>query len=162
MAEMEGMRRKDKEIADRAEQLRILDDARVLRLGLIEGDRPYVVPMNFGRDGDDLWLHAAATGLKLECIRRHPQVCVEVDHLVRMVVGESACGHWTSHYESVIGHGSAEIVTEKAQKVHGLQTIMRKYSGRADWEFEEEQVAKTTVIRVRLESLTGKRSPARS
>jgi nitroimidazol reductase NimA-like FMN-containing flavoprotein (pyridoxamine 5'-phosphate oxidase superfamily) len=163
MAELPTMRRQDKLITDRAAQLRILDDAKVVRVGLIDGDRPYVVPMNFGRDGDDLWLHAAgAGGLKLECIRRHPQVCVEADHFVRLVTGESACGHWTSHYLSVIGFGTAEIVEDAALKVHGLTAIMRKYSGRPDWEFEDAQVAKTAVIRIRLESLTGKQSPAQA
>ena len=162
MAESPTMRRQDKLIADRTEQLRILDDAKVLHVGLIDGDRPYVVPMNFGRDGDDLWLHATvAGGLKLECIRSHPQVCVEADHFIRMVTDESACGRWTSHYLSVIGFGSAEIVEDAALKIHGLKVIMRKYSGREDWEFDEAQVAKTAIIRIRLESLTGKRSPAK-
>ena len=70
MAESPTMRRQDKLITDRRRTATILDDAKVLRVGLIDGDRPYVVPMNFGRDGDDLWLHAtAASGLKLDCIR---------------------------------------------------------------------------------------------
>ena len=161
MAESPTMRRQDKLITDHAEQLRILDDAKVLRVGLIDGDRPYVVPMNFGREGDDLWLHAtSACGLKLECIRKQPKVCVEADHFIRMVVGQSACGHWTSHYLSVIGFGTAEIVEELALKIQGLTAIMHKYSGRDDWEFADAQVAKTAVIRIHLESLTGKRSPA--
>ena len=160
MAESPTMRRQDKLITDRTAQFRILDDAKVVRVGLIDGDRPYVVPMNFGRDGDDLWLHAtAASGLKLECIRSNPHVCVEADHFIRMVIGESACGHWTSHYLSVIGFGTAEIVEDPALKIQGLTAIMRKYSGRSDWEFEDAQVAKTAVIRIRLESLTGKQSP---
>jgi uncharacterized protein len=161
MSESPTMRRQDKLITDHAEQLKILDDAKVLRVGLIDGDRPYVVPMNFGRDGDDLWLHAtSASGLKLDCIRAHPQVCIEADHLIRVTVGKSACGHWTSHYLSVIGFGTAEIVEDPALKIQGLTAIMRKYSGRSDWTFEEAQIPKTAVIRVRLESLTGKRSPA--
>ena len=160
MSESPTMRRQDKLITDRTEQLRILDDAKVLRVGLIDGDRPYVVPMNFGRDGDDLWLHAtSASGLKLDCIKAHPQVCIEADHLIRMVIGPSACGHWTSHYLSVIGFGTAEIVEDYALKIQGLTAIMRKYSGREDWDFEEAQLSKTAVIRIRLESLTGKRSP---
>jgi nitroimidazol reductase NimA-like FMN-containing flavoprotein (pyridoxamine 5'-phosphate oxidase superfamily) len=161
MAESPTMRRQDKLITDRAEQLRILDDAKVLRVGLIDGDRPYVVPMNFGREDDDLWLHAtSASGLKLECIRKQPKVCVEADHFIRMVMGQSACGHWTSYYLSVIGFGTAEIVEDLALKIQGLTAIMCKYSGRDDWEFEDAQVAKTAVIRIHLESLTGKRSPA--
>lgn len=155
------MRRQDRLITDRAESLAILDEAFVLRLGLVDGSQPYVVPMNFGRDGDDLWLHAAAAGgRKLDCIRRHPQVCVEADELVEVTRGPDPCKHWSSHYRSVIGFGTAEIVEDRERKVHGLRTLMRKYSGRSDWEFEAGDVDQTAIIHVHLESLTGKRSPA--
>ena len=55
-----GMRRGDKEIVDREELHRILDEAMVMRLGMLDGERPYVVPLNFAREGEELWLHAAA------------------------------------------------------------------------------------------------------
>ena len=47
-----GMRRADKEIVDREELHRILDEAMVMRLGMLDGERPYVVPLNFAREGD--------------------------------------------------------------------------------------------------------------
>ena len=67
-----GMRRADKEIVDRDELHRILDEAMVMRLGVLDGGRPYVVPLNFAREGDDLWFHAAKTGRKLDCLRAAP------------------------------------------------------------------------------------------
>ena len=76
--------------------------------------------------------------------------------------GPAACGDWTSHYESVIGFGSAEIVTDDESRQRGLQAIMGKYSGRRDWQFAPETFAKTVIVRVRLDSLTGKRSPAKT
>jgi len=151
------MRRGDKEIADRAELDRIIDQASVLRLGLIDGSRPYVVPLNFGRDGDELWMHSFPGGLKLECIRRNPSVCVEIDHFVSIITGANACGGWSARYDSVIGFGTAEIVEDEAEKERGLRVIMGKYSGRDDWEFS--MLKTTAVIRVRLDSLTGKHSP---
>jgi nitroimidazol reductase NimA-like FMN-containing flavoprotein (pyridoxamine 5'-phosphate oxidase superfamily) len=155
-----SMRRGDKEIIDRAEIERIVDTAQVLHLGLIDGARPYVVPLNFARDGDDLWMHSYPGGLKLECIRRNPSVCVEVDHFGGIITGSSACGTWTSRYDSVIGFGTAEIVADEAEKDRGLRIIMRKYSGRDDWEFS--MLERTAVIRVRLESLSGKHSPKKA
>ena len=79
-----------------------------------------------------------------------------------MTRGPGACGAWTSHYESVIGFGVAEVVTDDETRLRGLQAIMGKYSGRRDWEFAAETMAKTVVVRVRLDSLTGKRSPAQA
>ena len=155
-----GMRRGDKEIVDREELHRILDEAMVIRLGMLDGERPYVVPLNFAREGDDLWFHAATSGRKLDCLRAAPAVCVEADRFLRLHTGPSACDDWTSHYESVIGFGTAEIVEDAATKLRGLRAIMRKYSGRDDWDFSGASVKGTAVVRIRLDSLTGKRSPA--
>ena len=156
-----GMRRSDKEIVDREELHRILDEALVVRLGMLDGDRPYVVPLNFAREGDDLWFHSATAGRKLDCLLAAPAVCVEADRLIKLQTGPSACDDWTSHYESVIGFGTAEIVEDEAAKRHGLRAIMSKYSGHGDWELSGSSVESTAVVRVRLEALTGKRSPVR-
>ncbi|MEI6451206.1 MAG: pyridoxamine 5'-phosphate oxidase family protein [Actinomycetes bacterium] len=155
-----GMRRGDKEIVDREELHRILDEAMVMRLGMLDGERPYVVPLNFAREGDELWFHAATAGHKLDCLRAAPAVCVEADRFLRLHTGPSACGDWTSHYESVIGFGTAEIVEDTATKRRGLRAIMRKYSERDDWEFTDASVEGIAVVRIRLDALTGKRSPA--
>ena len=154
------MRRTKKEIGDRAEVLRILDQAEVMRLGMVDDGCPYVVPLNFARDGDDVWFHAALTGRKLDCLRAVPAVCVEVDEFLGMNKGPRACVDWSTDYVSVIGFGTAEIVEDPAQKIRGLRALMHKYSGRDDWEFDDDTVARTAVVRIRLESLSGKRSPA--
>jgi hypothetical protein len=154
------MRSGKKEIVDREELHRILDEAMVMRLGMIDGERPYVVPLNFVREGEELWFHAAKAGHKLDCLRAAPIVCVEVDNFIRLRTGPRACDDWSSDYESVIGFGTAEIVETAAEKLRGLRALMRKYSGRDNWEFPDASVRGTAVVRIRLESLTGKRSPA--
>ena len=160
MTEAAKMRRDDKAITDTSELHRILDDAPVLHLGLVDAGRPYVVPLNFARDGEALYVHCAAEGRKLRCLRDQPAVCVEVAHLLRVTKGPTACGDWTSHYESVIGFGTAEVLAGDDERRHGLQRIMAKYSGRGDWDFAPATLAKTTVVRIALTALSGKRSPA--
>jgi uncharacterized protein len=154
------LRRHDKEITDPSELHRILDEALVLHLAMVDDGRPYMVALNFAREGDELWLHCAAEGRKLSCLRAEPAVCVAVERLIEVTSGPSACGDWTSHYESVIGFGAAEVVADESARLQGLQAIMAKYSGKRDWQFKAETLAKTVVVRVRLDSLTGKRSPA--
>ncbi len=160
MTEAAKMRRADKEITDPDELHRILDEALVLHLGMVDDGRPYVVPLNFAREGDELWLHCASEGRKLDCLRRQPSVCVEVERLIQITSGPTACGNWTSHFESVIGFGTATVLSDDEHKVHAMQTIMGKYSGKQDWEFSPETLAKIVIVRVNLESLTGKRAPA--
>ena len=70
------MRRKDREVTDLGAIGRIIGDCKVLRLGMVDGRRPYVVPMNFGfdlRDGVlELYCHSALEGRKIEILRRNP------------------------------------------------------------------------------------------
>lgn len=42
------MRHKEKEISDPSEMNAIIRKATICRLGMVNGDKPYVVPMNFG------------------------------------------------------------------------------------------------------------------
>jgi len=160
VSEAAKMRRADKEITDADELHRILDGALVLHLGMVDDGGPYVVPLNFAREGDALWLHCAAEGRKLRCLRDNPSVCIEVERLIQITSGPTACGAWTSHYESVIGFGTARVLSDDEHKLHAMQTIMGKYSGKQDWQFSPETMAKIVIIHVTLESLTGKRAPA--
>jgi nitroimidazol reductase NimA-like FMN-containing flavoprotein (pyridoxamine 5'-phosphate oxidase superfamily) len=160
MSESASLRRQDKAIVAASELWRILDEAAVLHLGMVDEGRPYVIPVNFAREDDLVWIHCATAGRVIECLRRQPSVCVEVDRFLGIVEGpqDDACA-WTARYESVIGFGAAEIVARQEDRVHGMQMIMKKYSGHDGWTFAEEKLAKVAVLRVRLESLTGKHSP---
>ena len=89
------MRRKDREITD-PEQIRaILGRARVLHLGLYDGEYPYVVPMHYGFTFEDgkltLYTHCAKEGRKLELLRRDARVFVEIDTDEALPPGETAC-----------------------------------------------------------------------
>jgi hypothetical protein len=52
------------------------------------------------------------------------------------------------------------VVDDERARSQALQTIMAKYSGRADWEFAAATMARTVVVRLRLDTLTGKHAPA--
>ncbi len=78
-----GMTRREREVTDINEIKNILDTAKVLHLGLVDGDEPYVVPMNYGYtlEGEKLtvYLHGARRGRKLDLIRANPKVFFELD-----------------------------------------------------------------------------------
>ncbi|WP_317063690.1 pyridoxamine 5'-phosphate oxidase family protein [Methanoculleus caldifontis] len=98
------MRRKDKEITDPALLSAVLREAFVCRLGLVDGDRPYVVPMNFAHSGGCLYLHSAGEGRKIEILGRNNRVCFEAETGVELVRAEKACD-FGARYLSVIGAG---------------------------------------------------------
>ena len=115
------MRRAEKEITDQAEIHDILREARLLRLAMIDGERPYMVPMLYGFDGDHLYLHSAREGRKVDVLTCNPEVCFECEVGVRLSPTENIC-RWGVDYQSVIGYGRAVILTDGVEKKqHGTQ-----------------------------------------
>jgi nitroimidazol reductase NimA-like FMN-containing flavoprotein (pyridoxamine 5'-phosphate oxidase superfamily) len=152
------MRRTDKEIADPGELRRILEGARVCRVAMVDGGKPYLVPLSFALDGDDLVLHSATSGRKLDVLRRSPSVCFEVEEGVETLVHELPC-ETTQRFRTVIGFGEAEIVEDAAERVRLLGLFGPRYGAPAA-PMSGERIRSAVVIRVRVRELTGKRSPA--
>lgn len=153
-----AVRRREKEIEDPAELGRILARARVCRVAMCDGDRPYLVPLSFALDGGDLVLHSARAGRKLEVLRRNPAVCFEVEEGVEVAPGASACTTGM-RFRTVIGEGTAEVVEDRAERARLLALFGPRYGAPAG-PLPEAELERTVVIRVRVRALTGKRSPA--
>jgi uncharacterized protein len=153
-----AMRKAERELRDPFDLLAIMKEALVCRIGLSDNGAPYVVPMNFGLGENCLYLHCAAEGRKLDIIRRNDRVCFEMDLLRKVKRSETACG-WGARYESVIGFGRAVPVHDAAEKRRGLDAIMNHYGAEGPFLYPDDILAKTTVIRIDIESITGKRRP---
>jgi len=150
------MRRREQEITDRAELLRILAGARVCRLAMAEGERPYLVPLTFALDGQDLVLHSARVGRKIEALRRNPAVCFEVEEGVAVAPAATACDFGMT-FRTVIGFGEVEFVEDRAERARLLALFAPRY-GAPEGALPDAEVQRTCVLRVRVRELTGKRS----
>ena len=150
------MRRKDKAIVELAEIEEIVRKSLVCRLGLAEENRPYIVPLIFGFKDRTLYFHSAPEGKKIEILRKNSKVCFEFDLDHEVLVDEKAC-KWGIKYRSVIGFGKASFVEDLEEKRKGLDVIMQHYSGRS-FPYPEPAVENTVVIKVEIESMTGKES----
>ena len=137
-----GMTRREREVTDINEIIRILDKAKVLHLGLVDGDEAYVVPMNYGYTMDNgrltVYLHGARRGRKLDLIRANPKVFFEMDCDITPFEGEIACKYGIT-YSSIMGKGIAEIVEDVEEKKKALSVLMKTQTGK-DFEFEEKMV----------------------
>ena len=150
------MRRGEKEIKDQAEIDSIIHRSRVCRLGLSDEGQPYVVPLCFGYDGKTLYFHCAREGRKLDILRRNNKVCIEFDIVQGMIEADEGC-NWGIKYQSVIGFGTAHLVEDVAEKQNALTLLMAQYSERS-FSFPPEMVNRTAVVKIEIESLTGKQS----
>ena len=150
------MRKKEKEITDIAEIEDVLGRASVCRLGLCENDQPYVVPLCFGYKDKTLYFHCAGQGKKLDIIRNNNNVCFEADIDCEIVKADNPCD-WTMKYKSVIGFGKAELIEDDESKRNALDIIMQHYT-QGPFEYPQGPMQKTKVIKVEIETMTGKKS----
>jgi nitroimidazol reductase NimA-like FMN-containing flavoprotein (pyridoxamine 5'-phosphate oxidase superfamily) len=98
---------------------------------------------------------AECDGKKIAMIRKNPRCCFEVDCCDRVIRGDRPCS-WGMQYRSVIGFGRAVILEDPGEKRHGLNCIMEHYGG-GTHEFSDADIASVTVIRIPIESMTGKK-----
>ena len=134
----------------------IIRRATVCRLGLIDGEAPYVVPLCFGYRNGSFYFHTSPKSRKLEMIQKHPRVCLEMDVGTEPLAADTPCD-WNMRYASVIAFGMAAIVEDASEKREALAAIMDQYTG-GPYDFPEEKLAITAVIKVMVERMTGRRS----
>ncbi len=156
-----GMTRREREITDIEEIIGILDRAKIVHVGMVDGDRPYVVPMNYGYtliDGKlTLYLHGAKRGRKLDVLRANPNVFVEIDTDIVPFEGEVACKYGLC-YSSVMGEGVAEIVEDTELKKEALSIFMKTQTGK-DFEFDDKMVSVVSIIKIDISEFTAKKRP---
>ncbi|WP_315322083.1 pyridoxamine 5'-phosphate oxidase family protein [Stomatobaculum longum] len=116
------MRRNDREVRDRAEIQRILEVAKVLRLGLTDGDYPYIVPLHYGYVyADDVlrfYMHGAKAGKKLALAMSNPHAFVEFDCEVETTgEGDIACVYG-ANYASLMARGEVTVVEDPEENAH--------------------------------------------
>jgi uncharacterized protein len=148
------MRKKEREIKDRAVIDALIWNSPVGRLGLADGPEPYVVPLCFGYDGIALYFHCAPEGRKIELLRRNPQVCFEFDRMEGVVESDQACS-FGMRFQSVIGLGTAFFLEEAQEKRQALTVLMKQFSSKA-FTFPDDMLARITVVKIEIVSLSGK------
>ena len=157
------MRRKDREITDETAIRAILDKAQVLHLAMIDGDRPYVVPLHYGYSLIDgrltLYLHSAKEGRKLDVLQKNGRVAFVLETDVSMISGGELACKYGSAYASVMGEGQAALLTDTDQKAAALQILMQTQTGR-EFPITPAMTESVAVIRVDVDAFTAKARPS--
>lgn len=126
------MRRSERAVTTFSDKLAILQACKVFRLGIWDGFRPYVVPLNFGYQVQGerltLYFHSAPEGKKCTLLARFPEVGFEMDCHTALKQADTACTH-SYFYESVLGAGRVRLL-KGSEKVAGMQAIMLHQTGK--------------------------------
>lgn len=155
------MRRKEREITDFEEIIKILDESNFLTLAMINETEPYSVPVNFGYKLDDdrkriqIFIHGATEGTKLNCIKNCPRVSFSAVSYSEIGENKEPCA-WTDFYRSVCGKGNASILEDADEKKEGLICILKKYGYKGPSVFPAIMIKKISMIRIDVDDLTGK------
>jgi nitroimidazol reductase NimA-like FMN-containing flavoprotein (pyridoxamine 5'-phosphate oxidase superfamily) len=101
------------EVSDmtRAEMEALLGRARYGHLGVARDGRPYVVPMNYSYDSQDLYFFTTE-GMKTHFIEANPEVCFQVEEVTD-----------AAHWRSCMVTGRAERITEPQELERAMQLI---------------------------------------
>jgi uncharacterized protein len=154
------MRKSNREIKNQELIAHIIAKAQVCRLGLCKDNKPYIVPVNFGYDGECIYFHTAPEGMKIDFFAANQQVCFELEHDLKLVTNTDEPCKWDMSYYSVIGFGRVEEIVDPRRKFHTLNQIMEHYSSR-QWTFDGQEVEKARVWAIKIEQITGKQSADR-
>jgi hypothetical protein len=153
------MRRADREISALSEVEEIIGKADVCRIAIANDNFPYIVAMNFGYTNDphpSIYFHCALEGKKLDMIAKNNHVCFEMDTDHKIYSGKKGCD-WGMNFRSVLGYGNIFIVSEKSEKISGLNCIMEHYGGKGEYTFDEKVFENTIVLRLDIHEMSGKK-----
>ncbi len=134
----------------------IIKRCKICHVGMVDGNRPYVLAFNFGYEDQTIWLHCAKEGRKLDVLKRNNNVCVEFDTDHRLFARHDhvACS-WRMAYRSVIVDGEAVFVDDYDEKMKGLNILMKNYSD-MDFKYSKPAVDNIQIIKIPIASITGR------
>lgn len=158
------MRRKDREVTDFNEIVKIIDECEIVRLGLSDGDYPYIVPLNFGYQvvGEqvELYIHGAMAGRKYEMLQKNPYCSFEMDIPLQMdcLVEQKDV---TMRYKCVMGKAAAQFLEGEERQRAIDDVIMARYEETGNFEYNRAAVSNTAVVKLVVTEMTAKVNPVK-
>ena len=153
------MRRRDREVTDQQAIEDFLRREQILRVAFYDQGDIYIVPVNYGFTSDDgsftFYFHGAQAGRKYELSQQTPTVGFEIDGGYRPVAGNTAC-EFTAQFQSVIGTGVLRLLSDRQEKIAGLNAVMRQISGKDSWDYPDAMVDSTAVYCLQAKALSCK------
>jgi hypothetical protein len=136
----------------------ILDAAILCHVGFVQDGQPFVIPTNYVRQGDTLFLHGATTSRLIRHIGKGDPICVSVALLDGLVLAKSAFHH-SVNYRSVVVFGRGRLVEDDVEKLRALELFTERIvAGR--WQQvrppNPQELRATAVAAVDIESASAK------
>jgi nitroimidazol reductase NimA-like FMN-containing flavoprotein (pyridoxamine 5'-phosphate oxidase superfamily) len=151
-------RKPDRANYDRETIYGILDQAFVCHVGFIADGMPVVVPTNYVRVGEKLFLHGSTASRLMKTLGSGAPFCLSVTLLDGIVFSPTATGH-SVNYRSVVLMGKAEPILDPAAKLAAMRDFV-EYVLRGRWAAvrppSEQELKGTMVLAVPLVEVSAK------
>ncbi len=151
-------RKPDRGTYDRETIYNILDQAFVCHVGFVVDGTPFVVPTNYVRVGDKLFLHGSPASRLMKTLSSGAPFCLSVTLLDGIVFSPTATGH-SVNYRSVVVMGKAEPIEDPAAKLAAMRDFV-EYVLRGRWAMvrppSEQELKGTMVLAVSLVEASAK------
>jgi nitroimidazol reductase NimA-like FMN-containing flavoprotein (pyridoxamine 5'-phosphate oxidase superfamily) len=151
-------RKPDRGSYDRELIYSILDEAFVCHVAFIADGMPFVVPTNYVRVGEKLFLHGSIASRLMKTLGSGVPFCLSVTLLDGIVCSPTATGH-SVNYRSVVVMGKAEQVEGEAAKLAAMRDFV-EYVIRGRWATvrppSEQELKGTMVLAVPLVEASAK------
>lgn len=158
------MRRKDREVTDFNTIISIIDECEIIRIGISDGNFPYIVPLNFAYtvDGTEIcfYIHGAMAGKKYEMLMKNPYCSFEMDIPLEMdCIYEMK--DVTMRYKSVMGKCDVEFLDGEAKQLAIDNIIMARHEETKNFDYNREVVKRTAVAKLIVKEISAKENPIR-
>ncbi|HZW49334.1 MAG TPA: pyridoxamine 5'-phosphate oxidase family protein [Bacillota bacterium] len=151
------MRRSDRALSQE-EAIKILEQGEFGNLALAWANEPYTLPVNYLYFDGKIYIHSAKEGKKLLWLKRNPQVCFSVSHMLQLKKADIACGYG-AYFESVIAMGNCTLMEQHPQKENLLMELVRKHDPAVKLPPIDETAAdKVSLLEITITSISGKGS----
>jgi len=129
----------------RDEACALLTECRLGRLGCTDAGGPYVVPVNYVFDGQNIYVHSLP-GRKLAALRANPRACLQVDNIIDEY-----------RWRSAIAFGVYEDVSDPAERERAVRLLLARFPQLTPVESVPVHDGQSSVIifRIRVDEVTG-------
>ncbi len=160
------VRRHDREVADESWIRALLHRAPFGTLATAHDGQPFLNTNTFvyAEDEHAIYVHTARTGRTRANVEGEERVCFGVSEMGRLLPAKVAL-EFSVEYAGVVAFGRAEVVADPDEARRALQRLLDKYfghllPGRDYRPTTPEELARTTVYRVRIDRWSGKQKVA--
>ena len=133
-------------LLNEAEALEVIKVGKIGRLGCIDNNEPYVVPINYLVDENAIYSHSLP-GKKIDAMRAHPRACLQVDHIDD-----------DFHWRSAIAFGKFEQIDGPKDRREILGKLLSRFPKLTPVEsriVQDAAAPDSIVFRIVIDRITG-------